>query len=62
MQILNIKSLFWLVFFFLSMYLINKYSIEYLRIDPIESWEILILGILIIYFIRRKKKKKEEEK
>jgi uncharacterized membrane protein len=55
MQIFNIKNLFWLVFFFLSMYFINMYSIEYLKIDPIGSWEILVLGILIIYFIKRKK-------
>ena len=60
MNIFNYKNIFWMIFFFLSIGLLNHYSIEYLNMPPLNYGEIIILLILIIFVLKKNKNKTEE--
>lgn len=55
-SIFSIKNLLCISFFFVSMNILNTYSVKYLDISHIGSFEILFVGILIIYFLKEEKK------
>lgn len=57
MNIVKYKNIFWIIFFFLSMWLLNKYSIEYLNMPPLNYWEIIVLLLIIIFFLKKKTNK-----